>query len=277
MSNAPSSTDEIERLAAAIQAGQRYRPLQPELVRRIAAQELGKGRSFKQALKAARGKLHQAGGAYLPAGIDYEPWLAELQRLPRSLDNPAVKDFCRRMLALHASTRERLPTLEDFYARTLAPLAPLHSLLDLACGLNPLALPWLPLAEGAEVFACDIYTDLVAFLNRFFAHFRLRGRAEVLDLTQSLPAQPAQVALLLKTIPCLEQLDKTVAPRLLDGIRAEHLLVSFPGKSLGGRARGMPQTYAAHFAALAAGRPWSIERIEFANELVFRVRKERGG
>jgi 16S rRNA (guanine(1405)-N(7))-methyltransferase len=93
------------------------------------------------------------------------------------------------------------------------------------------------------------------------------------DLISSCPTQPVQLALLLKTIPCLEQMDKSAGRTLLDGIQAEHLLVSFPARSLGGRSKGMVQNYEAHFHQLIAGRPWRVQRFEFTSELVFLVSK----
>lgn len=263
----------LDELVAAVQAGPHYRPISRELVRRIAAQELEKGRSWKETIKATRNKLHQVGGAYQEAGIDYPHWLSELDGLPRSLEDPQVRDFCRRVMQQHASTRERLPILEDFFAQALAPVAPVHSLLDLACGLNPLALPWMPLAEGARYEACDVYSDMVAFINRFFTHVGQPGSADLCDLIDPPARPPVQVALLLKTLPCLEQVDKAVGERLLDRIAAEHLLISFPAQGLGGRSKGMVQNYAHRFADLAAGRHWEIQRFEFATELAFLVSK----
>jgi 16S rRNA (guanine(1405)-N(7))-methyltransferase len=78
-----------------------------------------------------------------------------------------------------------------------------------------------------------------------------------------------QLALLLKTIPCLEQLDKTVGARLLEGIQAEHILVSFPAQSLGGRGKGMLENYEAHFLQLVAGKNWAFRKYEFSTELAF--------
>ena len=173
----------------------------------------------------------------------------------------------------HASTRERLPYLEEFYAPLRARIGPVGSILDLACGLNPLALPWLPLAPGGDYLACDIYADMAAFLNTFFNHAGVCGRAEVRDLTASLPAQPVELALLLKTLPCLEQLDKSIGARLLEGINARHLLVSFPALSLGGRGKGMVQNYSAHFAALIGGKNWQVESWQVKTEIVFLVSK----
>ena len=51
-------------------------------------------------------------------------------------------------MGYHSSTRERLPILEQFYARALADIPPARVVLDLACGLNPLALAWMPLGEA---------------------------------------------------------------------------------------------------------------------------------
>jgi 16S rRNA (guanine(1405)-N(7))-methyltransferase len=261
----------LEDLISEVQSSAKYRSIHPGLVRRIAAQELSKGRKTRETVKAVRNKLHQIGGAYQETPIDYAKLLLELATLPTQLEAPALQAFCRTAMQQHASTRERLPVLEQFFAQALAPLAPLRSVLDLACGLNPLAMPWMPLAADAPYYACDIYSDQMDFINRFLAHVGRPGRAELCDLTAELPAQPVQVALLLKTIPCLEQVDKSIGPRLLEGIPAEHLLVSFPARSLGGRGKGMVENYEAHFMELVAGRAWTIRRFQFSSELAFLV------
>ena len=81
------------------------------------------------------------------------------------------------------------------------------------------------------------------------------------------------IAFLFKTIPCLEQVDKTIGPRLLAAIQAPVLLVSFPAQSLGGGQKGMIAHYESHFRELIAPYAWSVERFPFATELVFRVVK----
>lgn len=264
----------LEALVAEVQSSPKYRTIHPGLVRRIAAQELAKGRKAREVVKAVRNKLHQVGGAYQEASIDYTKLTDELVTLPARLDDPALQTFCRRAMQQHASTRERLPILEKIFSQALAPLAPVTSLLDLACGLNPLALPWMPLAADAPYYACDIYSDQMEFLNRFLAHVGRPGRADLCDLTAELPAKRVQVALLLKTIPCLEQVDKSIGTRLLEGIPADHLLVSFPVASLGGRGKGMLENYEAHFTQLTSERAWRIQRFEFSSELAFLVSRE---
>jgi 16S rRNA (guanine(1405)-N(7))-methyltransferase len=176
-------------------------------------------------------------------------------------------------MAHHTSTRERLPILDAFYSTLFTGLPPIKSVLDLACGLNALALPWMPLAGDVRYFAYDIYRDQVDFLNRCFPLLSCDGRAQVCDLLQCCPDKPADIALLLKTIPCLEQVDKDVGRRLLDGVNAPVVIVSFPVHSLGGHGKGMLDHYERHFYELVAGHPWQIERFVFATELVYRLRR----
>ncbi len=268
-----TDSDALQSLVDAVCQASKYANMEPGLIRALAEKELAKGRSSKEALKAVRTKLHQIGGAYQEKPIDYAHWSDRLDQLPHELAHPFVKQFCREMMIEHASTSERLPSIEHFYTEILAGLPPISSLLDLACGLNPLSLPWLPFAAGAQIYTCDVYSDLSAFLTKFYSHFGLNARAETCDLIAHVPQQPVQLALLLKTIPCLEQVDKSIGQRLLSHINAEILLVSFPVKTLGGRSKGMRQFYDAHFQTLIAGRNWRVSRFEFANELVFRLER----
>jgi 16S rRNA (guanine(1405)-N(7))-methyltransferase len=266
-----TEAERLEELIRAVLSGARYRQIDPGLVQRLGRLELAKGRSLKEAVKETRNKLHQVGGAYQETPPDYAGLAAELAVLPHNLDE--LRPFCQRAMQMHASTRERLPYLEEFYASLQARVGTVSSILDLACGLNPLALSWMPLAPGGEYLACDIYRDMTAFLDGFFSHCGVSGRAEVHDLTASLPAQAVDLALLLKTLPCLEQIDKSIGPRLLEGVNARYLLVSFPALSLGGRGKGMPQNYSAHFNTLIAGKNWQVESWEIKTEIVFLVRK----
>jgi Ribosomal RNA methyltransferase (FmrO). len=267
------SLEMLNRLVDTVRSTPRYQGISVELVQQVGAQELGKDRSFKEAVKATRNKIHQVGGAYQEHAIHYPAWLAELENISPAPGDARLRDFCRRMMGEHASTRERLPVLDRFYAAILAPIAPIQSVADLACGFNPLALPWMLLADGAPYYGCDIYADLANFFNIFLAHLRHPGKVEVSDLTQSLPSQPVHLALLLKTLPCLEQINKGIGLPLLDRIQADYLLVSFPAYSLSGRSKGMVKNFEARFLKMIEGRPWSVQRFEFPSELAFLVKK----
>lgn len=262
----------LDEVVSMVQNNARYRLISPSLVRKVAIQELSKGRSIKEAVKETRNKLHQVGGAYLEARPDYTRLLRQLEGSPRALD--ALRPFCLNSMQAHASTRERLPYLEDFYAPLRQQLGEVGSILDLACGLNPLALPWMPLAAGGEYTACDIYSDMVEFLNSFFQHAGICGKASVCDLTAELPGQTVELVLLLKSLPCLEQLDKSIGERLLNGLKADHILVSYPARSLSGRGKGMPQNYSDHFERLRAGKDWKVTRWQIKTEILFLISRK---
>ena len=265
------TTQPLDRLVEAVLASSKYRHVDSGFIRSIGASELGKRRNLKEAIKATKNKLHQVGGAYLQDEPHYAYWLDELQRATRRGERAQVLAVCRDIMSRHASTRERLPLLEDFYTTILADIAPVRSVIDVACGLHPLAIPWMPLADGARYYAYDIYSDMMDFLEACLSYLQVQGQARACDVIHACPAQRAEVAFILKAIPCLEQVDKSAGLRLLETINADHLVVSFPAASLGGKNKGMAMNYEAHFIQLVAGKSWSISRFAFPGELVFLI------
>jgi 16S rRNA (guanine(1405)-N(7))-methyltransferase len=176
-------------------------------------------------------------------------------------------------MGYHSSTRERLPILEQFYSTILANLPPINSVIDVACGLHPLAIPWMPLSEHTLYYTYDIYEDMIGFLNDCMTLMPVQGYGKTDDVIHYCPTQKVDVAFILKAIPCLEQVDKTAGLRLLEQINADHLVVSFPAHSLGGKSKGMAANYETKFYEQVANKPWSIQRFVFPGELVFLVSK----
>ena len=131
----------------------------------------------------------------------------------------------------------------------------------------------MPLSEHAQYYAYDIYQDMMNFLNDCMALLPVQGYGEVCDVIQHCPAQKVDVAFVLKTIPCLEQVERSAGPRLLETINADHLVVSFPAHSLGGRGKGMVANYEARFYELVGDKTWSMRRFAFPTELVFLISK----
>lgn len=260
----------LERLVTAVTQSPKYAAISPDLIRRVGAREFTVRRSLKEAVKATKNKLHQVGGAYMEARLDYPAMLAELHA---AADDPEqLRAVCRNLMRRHASTHERLDVLAEFYATTLGQIEDIRVVRDLACGLNPLAIPWLPFEAPFEYHAYDIYADMMAFLAEFMAIVGVNGRTQTRDILGQPPTQPADLILILKTLPVLEQVEKGAAARLLDALQARYLLISFPARSLGGRRKGMVQNYEAQFMDWIAGRNWQVQRFEFPSELAFLVK-----
>jgi 16S rRNA (guanine(1405)-N(7))-methyltransferase len=265
--------DDLERAVQTVRASGKYRQVCPEVVRNIAARELDKGRRWKEAVKATKTKLHQVGGAYLGSRLAYSRWLENLRAAASAGDVEGLRRACKEVMGKHSSTAERLEIVDHFYGRTLGGLPSIRCVLDVACGLNPLAIPWMPLGKDTAYYAFDIYEDMVAFLNEFFGIVKVKGGAFAQDIVQAAPKRKADLALILKSLPCIEQLERGASQRLLDMLNVQYLLVSYPVRSLGGREKGMSENYEQSFWELVEGRSWSVERFEFSSELAFLVHK----
>jgi 16S rRNA (guanine(1405)-N(7))-methyltransferase len=268
-----NQVDPLAQTLDLISRSKGYDQIHPALVRRIAAQELEKRKNVREAARHTKAKLHQIAGAFIAEPIDFLKWKEELLQISNSSHPSALKEYCTRMMEVHISTRERLPYLEAFYAWVFEGAGTIQSILDLGCGLNPLSIPWMPLAPGGIYHACDIFLDLVEFNQYFLQQIKVEGTSFACDLSQESIFPPVDLALLLKTLPLIEQIDKKSALPLLERIPADNLIVSFPTRSIGGKSKGMASYYRDHFNKLIAQKKWQVSDYQFPNELVFRIHK----
>jgi 16S rRNA (guanine(1405)-N(7))-methyltransferase len=251
----------IERIAGLLAAAPKYRNISPETLTRVASWALVRYRSDKEILKTAKRKLHQVYAAYLTPKA-----AARLSQLAAGQQEP--RDTCREAMSYHASTTERFPILEELYGHIFAVTGIPLRVLDLACGLHPFGLPWMGLPETATYHAMDIDCELMALLGDFFPHQLV---AECCDILVRPPTEPADLAFLLKAVPCLEQQERGASLRLLRALRARHVVVSFPVHSLGGRSKGMEEHYAAMAEELIAKLGSDAVVLRYPSEIFYIV------
>lgn len=266
------NTDEVDRLIEDVRRGKKYRRISETLIAHIGAKEIAKRSSHKEAVKSTRNKLHQVGGLYFEQALDY-PQLIKALLAAEGKGDAALRRQALQIMGQHTSTRERIPILEPFYAKLMGTLPSPNVILDVACGLNPLALPWMGLDPGVQYFAFDIYADLVEFLDEVIDLYHYTGSAQVQDVVHDPPSRPADLALVLKSLPCLEQIEKGAGRMLLKALNARYLAVSYPVQSVGGKVKGMVENYEAQFEETIAGLRWHVQRIEFDTELIFVIDK----
>ena len=259
---------EVEEVVNAVLAARRYRYLDPHFVTRIAQDVCRHARRVKDAADETKRRLHQVYGAYVQA-LPLERFTAELDATAK--DPAAQRETAHRLLRSHASTRERLEVLDRFYGEVFALTGPPRRVLDLACGFGPLALPWMQLPPGATYRAYDVDARYVALAETCLSVYGVEGSAELRDVAADPPGEEADVALLLKSVPCLEQQATGSAALVLDALRVRHVVMSFPTRSLGGAAKGMIATYRGVTQRLMAGRGWRVRELVFPLELVFVV------
>ena len=274
LSDRPEPAPILDQVVSAIASSKKYGTVCPDTIRRIAAREVAAEphAGVKALVKATKRGLHQICGAFEQAP-DYEAAYQQLETAYRGGAKSEIEAACRRALALHSSTRERLPILDRFYARIFQATGRPGSILDLGCGLNPVALPWMGLAPGCHYIASDVDAAGIQFVNRYLQLAGFEPLARWQDILAHPPADPADLALLLKVSSTLERQEKGVTARLITGLDARWVVVSFAVKSLGGREKGMPAHYRRQFQAMAKGQPWRVEELAFETELVFVVNK----
>lgn len=227
----------VQEVMDDLRQSRKYRDLCDQTLVRMAEWALVRHPDVKAACKAARRKLHQVYGAYVGQ--------VDAKRIARALEGLDVDDprpVCTEILRGHVSTAERLDILEDAFPALWREIGRPDSVMDLACGLNPFALPWMGL-DGAAYYACDIDVPLMGCTQCFLDAMGIRGKAECRDLLVCLPEHQVDVALLLKVLPCLEQQEKGAGMRVLQGLEAKHIVASFPARSIGGRDKGMVAHY----------------------------------
>jgi 16S rRNA (guanine(1405)-N(7))-methyltransferase len=130
-------------------------------------------------------------------------------------------------------------------------------------------LSWMGLEQTATYHACDIDQRLMAAVNLFLKKLGRPETAQCQDILTGLPTITADVVLLLKSLPCLEQQERGAGITLLRAITARHIIVSFPLESLGGRHKGMRATYDRKMMEIIAGVQFPVHRLELGREVFY--------
>ncbi len=262
-----------DSLVEAILSSRKYRPLgiPEETVRDLIRQAQYQSGDAKEIEKTVKQKMHNLVAPYL-GDADYQAASTELDSAFASGVQSQIEAACTKIMLSHASTRERLPLLPEFYPAIFAVTGMPGTILDLACGLNPFALPWMRLPPSTRYTAYDIVQPRVDLINHFFSLMGLQPTAEKRDVLVNPPEIRADVAFFFKEAHRLEQRQKGSNRAFWQSIQARFLLVSLPTANLTGSHPKLDQHRRLVYATLE-GLDWQVKEILFENEIVFVIRK----
>ena len=246
----------------------KYQYLCEDALYRVAEWAQSRHPSLKAATKAAKRKLHQVYGAYLDQA-DLTRAAELVDGLEGDVSESHLEQTCSKILKCHASTAERLPILADFYPALFRMVGIPATLLDLACGLNPFALPWMALKRSTEYIAVDVDERLTSLIDRFFGRMGQPARVKCGDILTGCPDPGSDMVLLLKTIPILEQQKKGSGLDLLKRLESEIVVVSFPAQSLGGREKGMGSYYESAMKGILAELRVGVRKMAYPGETFY--------
>lgn len=254
-----------------IKNSKKYRDLDvcEETIRDLLEAELKKHKKVKDAVKAARKKLHGVVAPYL-GDPDYSQSKQTVESAFQTNDKTQIQAACAKIMQTHDTTRERLEIIETFYPRIFEVTGTPQTILDVACGLNPLTLAWLN--TPTIFYAYDIHQQRVEFLNYFFKLIGQNHAALVQDILVNPPQQSGEVALLLKELHRFERRQRGISLPLIEALKVQWVVVSLPVRNLSGR-HDLKEGHRKMLYNLLAGKTWPVTEIEFANELVFCIDK----
>jgi 16S rRNA (guanine(1405)-N(7))-methyltransferase len=262
-------------LIDSVKSSKKYRALDlPEnMLRDLLDQSAEISRNVSELKSNFRKSLHNVIAPYLES-IDYDQEIQKIKDLFASQPSQAeISAYCLETMAKHASTRERLPHLEHFFNTIHAFIGEPANVLDLACALDPLCLPWIKLSAGASFKAYDINKARVRFLDTFFEHAFPYASAIQQDIFLNSPQETADCAFFFKEAHRLEKRQSGATRILLEKLNARTIIVSLPAVDLKGH-HSLESYHRALIDKAIADQPWQLQSERVGNELLFFISKE---
>ena len=179
------------------------------------AQKLKRTGSFKKAASAAKKRIYYHLRNYRNDAQQLERLIKELEHA--SLDTPIEyrQQLIDAVVLGHASTRERIPSRDEFYRQLSGLIPPPTHIIDIGCGVHPLMFPF----EGnwstqiARYVAVDKNPNDVSCINHFS---RLSPQAQLSaiqwEISEGWPALAEQtgceqfdIAFIMKVVPVVRR------------------------------------------------------------------------
>lgn len=167
-------------------------------------------------------------------------------------------------LAYHSSTKERI----DFYPelkKMIKKIAP-KSILDLGCGLNPIAIA----DKNIFYYASDIDESNLNIVKKFFHKYKIKGRTFLADIRKGRHFPKADLCLILKVIDIVKMPHKEIESLLLL-LNCPNIIVSFSTITLSGKPMDSKRRF--WFERILEKLKLNFTIINSKNEIFYLIRK----
>ncbi len=244
-------------------------------------EKLSKSKNYKQftkskehdfLIKNVRAELRKVYGAFILK--EYEKKNKILKKL---IDENDI-DTHIELLKLHKSTNERLGHYKELYERIFENVKGKAVILDLACGLNPIANIFVR-DKIKKYYASDISSEDCKFLKEYFSKTRIDNEVFPLDLVEKeslkkLSKIKCDVCFIFKTLDGLERVERNITEKLFKSLDTKLIAVTFPTLSLSG-VREIKEYRRVWLEKLLEKLQWKYEKILIENELLYLIEKEQ--
>lgn len=222
-------------------------------------------------IKNVRAELRKVYGAFILK--EYEKKNSVLKRLKNKDD----MDTHIELLTLHKSTNERLNHYKTLYKKIFENMTGKAIILDLACGLNPIANIFIR-DKIQKYYASDISSEDCKFLKEYFSKTTVENEVFPLDLLEEesfkkLSSIKCDVCFIFKALDGLERVERNVTERLFKSLDTRIIAVTFPTLSLSG-VREIKEYRRLWLEKLLEKLNWKYEKIMIENELLYLIEKK---
>ena len=143
------------------------------------------------------------------------------------------------LLKTHSSTKERLESESyKILISNIREISP-DSILDLACGINPLKIASEFLK--AKYYASDIKEDELNLLKEFFKRRKILGEVFVADIRKKREYPKTDICLILKILDIIEKKGHKKTKDLIENLSCKNLIISFSTRTLSGKKMRFPE------------------------------------
>ena len=203
----------------------------------------------------------------------------DFKRLKRTKEYKAFfKDIRKKLRLIYGvskelSFKERQPYYKEIYSMIFSITGYPKTILDLACGLNPMSYKFLnckPFYYASELTEKDCDA-----IREFFNSNKIKGKVFKFDLLndnyKTLPK--SDVCFLFKVLEALEAAKKNISREILQKIPAKYIIVSFAKVALGQKTPIRKKGRAWLRSMLnQLGYPYNI--LDIGNEIFFVIKRK---
>lgn len=263
----------FDHMISSLQASKKYRSLDLpyEFLLDILVTESKIHYDARMLEQVFRRKVHEVVAPYLE-NINYPLENARLIQVFKSADPSQLDAFCLDLLAMHSSTRERIPFIQNIYPALFGVTGKPGIILDLACGLHPFGLPWMGLDKNILFYAYDIHKPRIDLINQFLILSGYASLAEHRDILVSPPLIPSDVAFLFKEAHRIEKRKPGATNLLLQSINSKWVIISLPVTDLRGH-HDLSVKHRQLLASLLPNKYGLAHELEVGGELFFFLAK----
>jgi hypothetical protein len=175
------------------------------------------------------------------------------------------KDF-NELLKTHSSTAERL----RFYPKLLEIIdaEKPSSILDLGCGLNPIALA----SSKVAYYASDIKKDELEIIKYHFKKNKIPGKVFFYDLRKIDSTLPeADLVLIFKVFDILGENNHSLTKKIIQELKCRTIIASFATKKLSGKSMHSPERH--WFEKILSELKLPYEKVYSDNEVFYKIKK----